>query len=158
MGLSFRDGEMLKRAGIRAVETAGAGGTSWIGVETERAEGVDLAAGQMLWDFGIPTGASVAWMADLGFETVASGGVYSALDAARAIRLGACAVALARPWLIAWMKDGKQGLRRLVNELVTGLTYTMLCVGAKDISALQQVDCLIGDALQRYIDLPRNRR
>lgn len=153
MGLSLNDGMALKRVGVAAVETAGAGGTSWVGVETERAQGVDKAIGKMLWDFGIPTAACIHWMKELGFTTIGSGGIYNALDAARAIRLGAAAVAVARPFLLAYQADNTNGVQRLVEELVVGLKYVMLCVGAADLSALCEVPCLIGDQLQKYMDM-----
>src|SRR6476659_8552693 len=38
-GLSRRVGLAVKQIGITAVDTSGAGGTSWVGVETKRAEG-----------------------------------------------------------------------------------------------------------------------
>ncbi|MBN2715510.1 MAG: type 2 isopentenyl-diphosphate Delta-isomerase [Deltaproteobacteria bacterium] len=152
MGLSLRDGALLRQAGVRTVETAGAGGTSWIGVETERATGINRQVGKMLWDFGIPTAASIAWMHRCGFETIGSGGVYTALDAARAIRLGASAVAMARPWLLAYQQGKMDGLNALAEELMTGLRYVMVCTGAKTIVDLQQVDCIIGDRLMKYIN------
>ena len=152
MGLSQRDGALLRQIGVRTVETAGAGGTSWVGVETERAEGIDRAVGQMLWDFGIPTAASIVWMHRLGFEAIGSGGVYSALDAARAIRLGASSVAMARPWLLAYQQNKLDGLHTLAEELITGLRYVMVCIGAKTIEHLQQADCIIGNRLQAYIN------
>jgi isopentenyl-diphosphate delta-isomerase len=152
MGLSLRDGELLRQAGVKTVETAGAGGTSWIGVETERATGIDRVVGEMLWDFGIPTAASIAWMHRLGFETIGSGGVYSALDAARAIRLGASSVAMARPWLLAYQQNQIDGLNELASELITGLRYVMVCVGAKTVADLQRVDCIWGDRLLKYMN------
>ncbi len=152
MGLSIRDGMALKSAGVRTVETAGAGGTSWIGVETERASGIDKAVGEMLRDFGIPTAASIGWMKGLGMDTIGSGGVYTALDAARAIRLGANAVAMARPWLLAYHRGGLPGMIEKMNELLAGLKYVMVCVGQKSIAGLQTTDCIIGEPLQKYLD------
>ncbi|MBN2529349.1 MAG: type 2 isopentenyl-diphosphate Delta-isomerase [Deltaproteobacteria bacterium] len=152
MGLSLKDGVSLKQVGIKTVETAGAGGTSWIGVETERASGTDKAVGELLRDFGIPTAASISWMHQLGLETIGSGGVYTAMDAARAIRLGSCAVAMARPWLLAYQADGIAGLWALMEELILGLKYLMVCVGVKDISSLQKADCIIGQRLQQYLN------
>ena len=79
---------------MKHVDVSGAGGTSWVGVETKRAEAAgDLGAralGEALWDWGVPTAASVALLAPLGFETmVATGGIGTGLDVARAIALGA---------------------------------------------------------------------
>ncbi|MBN2341516.1 MAG: type 2 isopentenyl-diphosphate Delta-isomerase [Deltaproteobacteria bacterium] len=153
MGLSLRDGVRLKRAGVTAVETAGAGGTSWVGVETERATGINRAVGKVLWDFGIPTAASIHWMNELGFETIGSGGVYNALDAARAIRLGAQAVAMARPFLLAYEQERRHGVEQLIEELVVGLKYVMLCVGAVDMAQLKNVPCIVGNKLQRFFEI-----
>jgi isopentenyl-diphosphate delta-isomerase len=56
------------------------------------------ALGEAFWDWGIPTAASVALLAPLGFETIiATGGVATGLDVARAIALGATAAGIARP-------------------------------------------------------------
>ena len=77
-------------AGVRTVDTSGAGGTSWVGVETLRAEGDQARLGNLLWDWGIPTAASVHCVrAGRGIETIATGGIQSGLDVVRALVLGA---------------------------------------------------------------------
>ena len=64
----------LHAAGVRHVDVSGAGGTSWVGVETKRAEAagdaVGRALGEAFWDWGVPTAASVAAAAPVGFETI----------------------------------------------------------------------------------------
>ncbi len=113
-GLSRSVGARLASVGVRHVDTSGAGGTSWVAVETKRAEAAldqeGRALGEALWDWGIPTAASVAMLAPLGFETlVATGGVATGLDVARAIALGATAVGVARPMLKALRTGGPSG-------------------------------------------------
>ena len=110
-GLSSHVGKRLVEAGVRHVDTSGAGGTSWVAVETKRAEAVSdmnaRALGEAFWDWGIPTGASVGVLAPLGFETViATGGIMTGLDVARAIALGAHAAGIARPALKALVAGG----------------------------------------------------
>src|SRR5262249_40521725 len=97
-GISPSVGLRLRSAGVRHVDVSGAGGTSWVGVETKRAaeqgDARAQALGEAFWDWGIPTAASVALLARLpdGFETIiATGGVASGIDVAKAIALGATA-------------------------------------------------------------------
>src|SRR5262249_57723948 len=74
-GLSVRAAGELRRIGVRHVDVSGAGGTSWVAVEMHRAAGDQKALGEAFREWGIPTAASVAWMASAGFETViATGG------------------------------------------------------------------------------------
>src|SRR5947208_4368355 len=49
-GLSRRVGLVVRQLGISTVDTSGAGGTSWVGVETRRAEGAARRLGEELWD------------------------------------------------------------------------------------------------------------
>src|SRR5690606_32721329 len=53
-GISADVAGRLFDAGVRMVDVSGAGGTSWVGVETLRAEGEGRALGDALWDWGIP--------------------------------------------------------------------------------------------------------
>ncbi|MCC6646160.1 MAG: type 2 isopentenyl-diphosphate Delta-isomerase, partial [Polyangiaceae bacterium] len=102
-GLSRRVADRLVAAGVRHLDVSGAGGTSWVAVETHRAEPGARKLGEALWDWGIPTAASVAMVAGAGLETIiATGGVATGLDVARAVALGAHAAGLARPVLQAF--------------------------------------------------------
>ena len=106
----------LADAGVRAIDVSGGGGTSWTAVESQRAEGADKARGLELWDWGIPTAAAVAWLtADAvpgaGIDVVASGGIRSGLDVARALALGARLGGLAQPALRAVHRRRTRGRR-----------------------------------------------
>ena len=58
-GLSRAVAGRLRGLGVEHVDVSGAGGTSWVGVETERAANEDQRAlGELLWDWGIPTAAA----------------------------------------------------------------------------------------------------
>jgi isopentenyl-diphosphate delta-isomerase len=141
-GLSPAVGRRLRAAGVRHVDVSGAGGTSWVGVETRRAAAAgDEAAralGDALWDWGVPTAASIALLRPLGFETiVATGGVASGLDVARAIALGAHAAGIARPVLRALSSGGRQGATTLLGAIENELRAVMLLTGSRDLSALR---------------------
>jgi isopentenyl-diphosphate delta-isomerase len=52
-GISRRVGRAAVEAGAAGIDVSGAGGTSWVGVETKRAEGMAKRLGEELWDWGI---------------------------------------------------------------------------------------------------------
>ena len=156
-GLSRGVGERLLGAGVRHVDTSGAGGTSWVAVETKRAEAVaDHAAralGEALWDWGIPTAASIGMLAPLGFETIiATGGVASGIDVARAIALGASAAGIARPVLMALTAGGREGAVAFLRGVLAELRAVMLLTGSPDIAALRRSKRLIGAELRLWIE------
>ena len=145
-GLGWRTAERLARAGIRHVDVSGAGGTSWVAVERERAEGLGRAVGETLSDWGIPTAAAVAYAAhaEPAFETIiATGGIRSGLDVARAMALGAHAAGLARPVLQAFDSGGRQGVCALFDRIEAELRAVMLLVGARTLSGLRSVPFLV---------------
>ena len=71
-----------RQVGVLHADTSGAGGTSWVGVETLRAEGDARRLGEALWEWGTPTAASVHYCVEAGMTTIATGGVVSGLDVA----------------------------------------------------------------------------
>jgi isopentenyl-diphosphate delta-isomerase len=156
-GLSHGVGKRLASVCVRHVDTSGAGGTSWVAVETKRAEATQdhaaRALGEALWDWGIPTAASVGMLAPLGFETiVATGGVATGLDAARAIALGASAAGIARPMLKALTAGGRAGALAFLDGILAELRAVMLLTGSKDVAALRRAPRLIGAELRMWAD------
>lgn len=155
-GLSRRVGERLKSAGVRHVDVSGAGGTSWVGVETKRAEAANdgraRALGEALWDWGIPTAASVGMMAPLGFATIiATGGIATGLDVARAIALGASAAGIARPALKALTAGGRDAVNGLFDAVENELRAAMLLTGSKDLAALRRAPRVLGSELRAWL-------
>ncbi len=141
----------LRAAGVRHVDVSGAGGTSWVGVETKRAAGRDeakRALGEAFWDWGVPTGVATAVCARAGFTTVvATGGIARGLDVARAIALGATAAGIARPVLRALHEGGRAGALAFLDGVAAELRTAMLLVGAGDVDALRAAPRVIGGEL-----------
>lgn len=142
-GISREVAAKLRGVGIRHADTSGAGGTSWVGVETLRAESEGRALGESLWDWGIPTAASVRYCVDAGLTTIATGGIRTGMDVARAIALGASCAGIARNVYQAFLEAGVDGARGFLLQVERELRSIMLLCGAKTIEELQQTPRVI---------------
>jgi isopentenyl-diphosphate delta-isomerase len=151
-GLSRSVGERVAGLGVEWVDTSGAGGTSWVGVETLRAtEEGTRPLGRRFWDWGIPTAASVAQLSGLGLGICATGGISDGLMAARAIALGARCAGVARPFLQAWAAGGLEGADAAVRRFLEELKLAHLLAGARTPEALRAAPLVVGPRLNRWI-------
>lgn len=150
-GISREVAAKLRSAGIRHADTSGAGGTSWVGVETLRAEGDGRALGEALWDWGIPTAASVRYCVDAGLTTIATGGIRTGMDVARAIALGASCAGIARNVYQAFLEGGSDGAREFLLRVERELRSIMLLCGAKSIEELQQAPRIVTGELADWL-------
>jgi isopentenyl-diphosphate delta-isomerase len=143
-GISAEVALRLQQAGVKAIDVAGKGGTSWYAVEAQRAARQGKPAETTFADWGIPTEAALIAVrkAVPDIQIVASGGIRTGLDIAKCIALGADMTAFGQPLLGAALESPEK-----VVEFIAGIIYeikvTMLCVGAKDLDALRKVP-LIG--------------
>jgi len=152
-GLSVRAADQLKQAGVRHVDVSGAGGTSWVAVEMHRARGEERELGRAFREWGIPTAASVIWMARAGFETViATGGIVTGVDVAKAIALGATAAGIARPILQALTSGGRAAAEQFLDRVEAELRATMLLVGAGSLAALRSAPRIIVGELSFWLE------
>jgi isopentenyl-diphosphate delta-isomerase len=153
-GVSRRTAQTLAAAGVQHVDVSGAGGTSWVGVETRRASGDAVRQGQEFWDWGIPTAASLLQVRQFRFRSViATGGIQTGLDVARAIALGATACGIARPVLKALDAGGVAGARAYLAGIEADLRAAMLLTGSRDLQALRQAPRLLGTTLRAWSEV-----
>ncbi len=150
-GLGPRALERLRAAGVGWVDVSGAGGTTWTGVEALRGTPRQRDLGLALREWGIPTAASVVYARRAGMRVVASGGVRDGVDAARAIALGADAVALALPWLRAFARGGAAELAATAERLIESLRAACLLTGSRDLEALRRAPRVLGPELRSWI-------
>ncbi len=137
-GFSEQAARQLVNAGVAAIDVAGAGGTSWSQVEMYRAptqRHARIAAAFLDW--GIPTASSIRFCraAAPGLPIFASGGIKNGIDIAKCIALGANLGGLAGEFLRAAV-NGVEAVVELADTITTELKITMLCAGAKDLTAL----------------------
>jgi isopentenyl-diphosphate delta-isomerase len=152
-GVSGQVARKLFAAGVRHVDVSGAGGTSWVGVETLRAAGDAKSLGEALWDWGIPTAASVMLTTREGLRAIATGGIKSGLDVARALALGASAAGIARPCLQAFMEGGAEGADAFLARVEGELRAVMLLCGARTVGDLATAPKLITGELAQWATL-----
>jgi isopentenyl-diphosphate Delta-isomerase len=152
-GLSTAAAEKLKAAGVRNVDVSGGGGTSWVGVEALRAKtDGDRSLGEMFWDWGVPTAASLLQVRPHRFDCViATGGIRNGLDAAKAISLGAHLVGIARPVLQAWSKGGPPAAEAFLVNVERALRVAMLLTGSANVAALQKAQHVMRPALREWL-------
>lgn len=150
-GISYETAQQLRSVGIRHVDTSGAGGTSWVGVETLRSQGDNQALGEALWDWGIPTAASVHYCVNAGMTTIATGGIRNGLDIARALALGASCAGIARNVYQAFLDGGKDAAERFLKNVERELRAVMLLCGAKAVSDLREAPKVISGELRDWI-------
>ena len=145
----------LKRAGVKAIDVGGLGGTSFSAVEYYRAK-KDSATlkerlGATFWNWGIPTPASVV-LADVGLPVIATGGVRSGLDVAKGIALGASAAGMAKPMLEAAKVSADavvQELRAIIEELKAAMFLT----GSRTLKELAAQGAIVTRPTQDWLEV-----
>jgi isopentenyl-diphosphate delta-isomerase len=150
-GISRAVGLSVRSLGIGAVDVSGAGGTSWVGVETKRAQDKERALGEELWDWGIPTAASVGLIADLGLQIIATGGLRSGVDVAHALALGATAGGLAAPVLRAHQAGGYEGVLAFLQHVIDGVRAVTFLTGCRTPHELRHVPRVLGPTLKAWL-------
>jgi isopentenyl-diphosphate delta-isomerase len=139
-GISAVIAQQLINAGVTALDVAGAGGTSWAKVESQRAkDSKQRRLGQIFADWGIPTAECITAIRSISpqIPLIASGGLKNGLDVAKAIALGADLGGLARPFLEAAV-ESEAAVEELVEFLMAELTTSLFCTGSPDLSALKK--------------------
>jgi isopentenyl-diphosphate delta-isomerase len=153
-GIGPRTANRLREVGVRHVDVSGAGGTSWVGVETLRADtGQARAVGERFWDWGVPTGASVAFCRRAGHEVIATGGIRNGLDVARSIALGAKAAGIARPVLQALREGGQAGAESYLDTVERELHTVMLLTGSRTVAELERAPRVVRGELTQWLAL-----
>jgi isopentenyl-diphosphate delta-isomerase len=157
-GIGFAQARVLARAGVAAIDVGGAGGSSMAAIESVRAasHGDAQAAGigTLFRDWGIPTPIALVEAREgaPGLPLLATGGVRSGLDAARAIALGATLVGMGAPFLRA-ASAGEEPLRAFLDQFLAELRVAMQLSGARRVSDLRQAPALVTGATREWLEL-----
>lgn len=148
----------LRERGITAFDVSGAGGTTWVGVEVLRARAGRRVIGEDFWEWGIPTAAILASLQGVDATVIASGGLRTGYDVARAVALGATLGGMALPFLRAVEDGGRDAAEAHLDRVIDGLEVAMLLTGSRSLSALRKAPRVIGPNLLRWRDSLRRGR
>ncbi|MDT5093439.1 MAG: isopentenyl-diphosphate Delta-isomerase [Mycobacterium sp.] len=123
---------------VAALDVAGAGGTSWSRVEQFVRYG-ELRHPELA-DWGVPTAQAIVEVRTAlpDVALVASGGIRTGMDAAKAIALGADVVAIARP-LLAPAIASASAVSDWLHNFIEELQICLHGCGAGDLAALRAI-------------------
>ncbi len=139
-GISGAMAKQLVEVGIQAIDVAGAGGTSWSLVESQRAPNALLRElGKTFGDWGTPTAECLVEIQQAypQLPLIASGGLRNGLDVAKSIGLGAGLAGMALPFLQAADISTEAVIDR-VELILAELKTAMFCTGSHQITELRQ--------------------
>jgi isopentenyl-diphosphate delta-isomerase len=153
-GISKEVATRLELAGVRAINVAGLGGTSWTGIEALRAEageaGEKAELGLLLWDWGIPTAAAILEVCRaVSIPVIASGGLRNGVDVAKCLALGASMAAMALPFLRAAAKSVEEVVS-LIERTIYQLRAVMFVTGSRDVEALRRARYILTGPLREW--------
>ncbi len=136
-GLTEAVARALAERGVRILDTAGLGGTSWARIEAARADDADL--GEAFASWGVPTPQSIAACRRVpGVTVIGSGGVRNGVDVAKALALGASLAGMAFPFLAAALESADRVVE-CIERTVRELEIAMFCLGVRTVAELEKV-------------------
>ncbi len=137
-GISYEAAKNLLEIGVKGIDVAGAGGTSWSGVEILR----NNQNNNEFWDWGIPTSYCIRKISKLkkqfDFLLIGSGGIYNGIDAAKAFALGADLTASARNILQSLENNDVEGVISLIKNWFETIRKILFLTGSNSLSELKK--------------------
>jgi isopentenyl-diphosphate delta-isomerase len=138
-GISDDAALRLRAAGVKAIDVAGKGGTSWFAVEKARSKKLGVEVKDTFANWGIPTDQALLMVkrAVPELELVASGGIRTGLEVAKVLALGATVAGIGQPLLEPALESADRVVDAL-ERIILELRVTMLCIGASSVSGIEK--------------------
>ncbi|MEO0393701.1 MAG: type 2 isopentenyl-diphosphate Delta-isomerase [Pseudomonadota bacterium] len=147
-GMSPADIELGLDAGIEYFDVAGRGGTSWSRIEYHRRTADDDDLGLVFQDWGLTTVESLIMARETLAKTkqeatlIASGGIRTGIDMAKAVLLGADICGIAAPFLRA-AQISTQAVVDQIRKFQREFQTALFLLGCADCQALRGNDALL---------------
>jgi isopentenyl-diphosphate delta-isomerase type 2 len=142
-GIAPDESSFFLEAGAAYVDIAGAGGTNWISVEAYRENEAALAAAREFDNWGHPTAQLLAASPVSSGRILASGGIRSGMDVAKALALGAANCGLALPLARAAHTGGSDAVVAYLRHIETVLRAVMVLTGSSAVADLRRPGVLL---------------
>lgn len=154
-GFDYESGAKLKSAGVQWIDVSGAGGTSWVGVETIRNK-AKRELGEAFWDWGVPTAASLCELESLKMNLIASGGIRTGTEAVKSLALGAKLAGFALPVVRAYVANGIQGVEEFINGFIDELRIALMLIGCSSVNDISRNRIMISGKLNQLLSQRHN--
>ncbi|WP_099303659.1 type 2 isopentenyl-diphosphate Delta-isomerase [Bacillus sp. Marseille-P3800] len=140
-GMTREAVKQLYEVGVHAVDVSGAGGTNFSQIENARRH-LPLSFFNN-WGIETPTALIEATSLRLPIPLIASGGISSSLDIAKALSLGASVAGMSGLLIKTLQTKGYDALITRIEQLIEDLRYIMTALNVHSISDLRNVPLLI---------------
>lgn len=149
-GMSREAVKSLINLGVKYLDIGGRGGTNFAAIEGGR----QGKTGGHLLHWGIPTATALLEAVSVAGEAkiIASGGIRSASDVAKALVAGASLAGIARPFLQVLVERSVQGLVEYIQEIILGLRSIMMALGAEVPAAMQAKQMVVTGDTARWLE------
>ncbi len=134
---------------VYCIDTQGAGGTTWIGVETYRNKS---KYGGAFWEWGIPTALSVLEArSSFNGPVWASGGIRTPSDVVRSLAIGAERCGMAKPIISSERSGGSDGVYSFISRMIDGIKEEMAGLGFQSLKELRQAKVTFKEPLRHIL-------
>ncbi|MCB9655260.1 MAG: type 2 isopentenyl-diphosphate Delta-isomerase [Deltaproteobacteria bacterium] len=140
-GVPVDQARRLIDAGVQGIDCAGRGGTSWTLLEGRVAtSSCHQSLGSMFSAWGLTTPESILSVRKVSkrIPVIASGGIRSGLDVAKAVALGATLASMGAPVIRAAAEGGSRAVTSLLETTQKALKVAMFGVGAASLAAFRK--------------------
>lgn len=153
-GISRDVANRLKGTGIRGIDVAGMGGTSFAGVELHRAiaagDDIRTGMGETFFDWGIPAPASLM-EARCGLPLIASGGVLDGIHIACSVAMGASCAGIANA-VLREATESAEAVKEKLTLIKEELRAAMLLTGCSDIKQLSKARYVVLGETRQWLE------
>ncbi len=159
-GMARVEVRRLLAAGVKVLDTGGSGGTNFIRIESYRRN----SNGSHPFDsWGLPSAVALLEVVEsvntysgnerAAIEVVATGGIRSGLDVAKALALGAGMAGVAGPLVRAYYNGGKEAVLKYLQLLHQQLRQTMFMLGVSEPEQLKNRPLVILGETGKWLEL-----
>ncbi len=142
-GLSVNAAIMLEEAGVSLLDIAGAGGTTWTKIARFLKNDPADALPECFDSWGTPTADALVAIDHAVKKTpiIASGGIRSGIEIAKALALGASFTGMALP-LVAPAMESVAAVKKKIERIITEFKMAMFSCGTVSIDQLKSERCI----------------